>query len=166
MEPTPLAVVAKQPAEFSSSEVDDFVAFVLAGGEVAPTGLRARVLEAHSIAFLRSFGCLLGVAGLKRPAATYRARIEKGATFVLPLDAFPLELGWVFVLPSARGGKSFPLCQPLIAGAKGVGIFSTSRASNPGMHVTLGRLSFARVGSEWRSKQNDDNLRLFVKNAV
>ncbi len=34
------------------------------------------------------------------------------------------------------------------------------------MHTTLGKLGFKRAGSEWTSKQNNDNLLLFVKAAA
>ena len=92
--------------------------------------------------------------------------MSSGASVNLSEQDFPMELGWVFVLPSARGGKSYPLCAPLIEAAKGKGVFATSRAGNKPMHVTLGKLGFSRVGEQWPSGQNPDNLWLFVKNAA
>ncbi|WP_299786707.1 hypothetical protein [Ramlibacter sp.] len=167
MRPAAHHVVARSPTEFGDREIDDFVAFVLAAGEVSPVGLRDRVMRAHTVAFLRRDECLLGVAGLKRPEPSYRARVAKSAGLSLPREEFEFELGWIFILPSARGTKlSFPLCEPVIQAAGDAGIFATSRASNTGMHVTLKKLGFSRKGAEWPSKQVDENLQLFVNHAV
>jgi hypothetical protein len=160
-------VVARSPESFSAQEIEDFVAFVLAGGEVTSQRLKERVTRAKCIAFLRIGQCLTGVAGLKRPEPAYRSRVQKGAKFSLSQESFPYELGWVFILPSARGGKlSLPLCQPVVAAASASGVFATSRTKNKGMHATLEKLGFGCVGSAWASKQNEDNLMLFVKNAA
>jgi hypothetical protein len=164
MEQPPSTITA--PGVCTAAELEDFVAFVLAGGEVTAVGLPKRVREAHSLAFLRSGECLIGVAGLKFPSKSHRKEVASGAGVSLPEDALPLELGWVFVLPNARGGKSYPLCAPLVGAAKGKGIFATSRAGNKSMHATLGKLEFARAGGEWPSGQNPDNLWLFLKQAV
>jgi predicted GNAT family N-acyltransferase len=160
-------VTAKSPAECSATELEDFVSLVLAGGEVSPQGLADRAANAASLSFLRRNGCLVGVAGLKRPEASYRTRIASSAKFALSHEALPLELGWVFLMPSARGSKlSLPLCAPLVQAAGAAGIFATSRSSNAGMHATLRKLGFLRVGEEWLSKQVKENLCLFVRAAA
>jgi hypothetical protein len=160
-------VCAASPGKFQPKEIDDFVAFVLAGGEVTSHGLKARIVRAECISYLRNDDCLLGVAGLKSPDQGYRARVEKHSETKLPEKEFPYELGWVFILPSARDRKqSFPLCQPLVIAAKGAGIFATSRTTLKGMHRTLEKLGFVRTGSEWPSKENDGNLLLFLRHAV
>jgi hypothetical protein len=160
-------VVARPPQDFSLDEIDDFVAFVLAGGEVTPNGLREHVTNSKCIAFLRSEGSLLGVAGLKRPRSTYRERVQRRSEYSLPEGAFPFELGWVFILPSARGANlSLPLCKPLFSASGKEGVFATSKAKNPGMHATLTKLGFERAGNAWRSKQSEDDLLLFVRNAL
>ena len=159
-------VLARPPKAFSSTEIDDFVAFVLAGGEVSAKGLRKRVENAECIAYLRRSECLVGVAGLKRPDKSYRTRVRTNSTISLSEAAFPFELGWVFILPSVRGKKqSLPLCQPIVSAAGSAGIFATSRSTIQGMHVTLSKLGFRRAGAQWPSKQNDDNLFLFVRPA-
>jgi hypothetical protein len=162
---TPHATV-KAPKSCTALELDDFVALVLTGREVEPAGLPKRVGKAHSLAFLRLDGCLVGVAGLKFPSANHRSEVSSGAGVTVAENNLPLELGWVFVLPSARGGKSYPLCAPLIAVAAGKGIFATSRSENKPMHTTLAKLGFSRSGGEWPSGQSPDNLRLFVKHAA
>jgi hypothetical protein len=156
-----------EPREFEPMEIDDFVAFVMASGEVTPQGLRDRVMGASHIAFLREMECLIGVGGLKLPSDDYRKGIEGFSKTKLPAKEFPFELGWIFILPSARDRKlSFPLCQPLVAAASGQGVFATSRTTKGSMHRTLKNLGFIRVGSEWPSKENDGNLALFVRHAV
>jgi GNAT superfamily N-acetyltransferase len=160
-------VCVGEPASFTATELDDFTAFVLAGGEVAANGLRERVAKAAHIAFARENECLLGVAGLKKPAQGYRGRIERGADTKLPAETLPLELGWVYILPSARGRKlSAALCRPLVALAEGKGIFATSRTDNAPMHRTLEKLGFKRIGQEWPSKNDDAKLALFIRDAV
>ena len=160
-------VCAGEPDAFAPEEIDDFVALVLAGGEVDPNGLKGRVMSAPQIAFLRENDCLQGVGGLKKPSDNHRREVELGSKTTLNAESVPFELGWVFILPSARNRKlSFPLCRALVSAANGKGIFATSRSNNLGMHSTLEKLGFSRVGSEWPSQQNDGNLVLFLKNAV
>lgn len=158
---------ARPPSSFASEEIDEFVALVLAGGEVVADGLRDRVLNAECIAFLRDGTYLVGTAGLKRPTKTYRTRVQTNSSVHLSKAAFPFELGWVFVLPRARGQKlSFPLCQAAVSAAGSAGVFATSRSQNPGMHATLRRLGFERVGAPWASERNDDSLVLFTRPAI
>lgn len=161
-------VCAAEPSQYQPAEIDDFVAFVLAGGEVEPKDFRERVMTCGvTLTFIRERDCLLGVGGLKHPAQRYRDRVAQRSGTALPEQDFPYELGWVFILPSARGRKlSFPLCEPLVVAARGKGVFATSRVDNHGMHATLKKLGFVQTGTEWPSKQNDGNLALFLKNAV
>ncbi len=157
----------KTPGICAEQELDDFVAFVRAGGEVASKDLPKRVRRAYALAFLRNGDCLIGVAGLKLPFPNYRNKVSIGSGFDLSTQDFPLELGWVFVLPSARGGrKSRPLCEPLIEAADGRGIFATSHVEKGAMHATLKNLGFSRQGGEWPSSQSPGNLWLFVKRVV
>jgi hypothetical protein len=158
------AVKTAEPSALAPEEIADFQSFVLAGGEVEPDGLRDRVLGASFISLLRENACLLGVGGLKRPSAGYRQRVATNSKVKLAEEHYPFELGWVFILPSARNRKlSLPLCEPLVAAANGRGIFATSRVSNLGMHATLRKLGFNRVGSDWRSQRADENLALFQR---
>src|SRR5438552_4750304 len=89
-------VCAAEPAEFQPEEIDDFVAFVLAGGEVTADRLRDRVMRAPHIAFLRENKCLLGVGGLKAPSENHRREVELDSKTALNAKDFPFELGWVF----------------------------------------------------------------------
>jgi len=148
-----------QPSDFATAEIDDFVALVLAGNEVSANGLKKRVIAASQLAFLCESDCLLGVAGLKKPTEQYRSYVQRSSKTALRSDKLPYELGWVFIRPDARGrGLSLPLCEAIVTAAEGCGIFATSRTNNAAMHRTLTNIGFDRVGSEWRSRQNDGDL--------
>ncbi len=158
------AICSGPPKDFLPQDIDDFAAFVSAGGEVTGLGLKDRISAAACLSVLRINGCLLGVGGLKSPERSYRKQVAKNSKTALSREEYPYELGWVFILPSARDRKlSLPLCQPLITAAKNAGVFATSRTTLKGMHRTLDKLGFVRTGSEWPSKENDGNLALFVR---
>lgn len=159
-------VRTKSPKECSPQDLAEFEALVLEGGEVDPEGLGGRVRRAAALAFLVDDGAILGVAGLKEPTAGYRAKVAKGSQASVPVDRYPLELGWVFVRSGIRGGKSKMLCDALISRAHGRGMFATSRVSNPWMHATLAAKGFKRTGAEWPSGQNPANLTLFLLEAT
>lgn len=158
-----IKVIRKAPNNCSESELADFQSLVLAGGEVTPTGLGNRVGSAHVLAFLTLGKCLVGVAALKRPEARYRKRVfHKSGTTIAEAD-YPFELGWVFVLPSARGWHlSSNLVQEVMLSAGTHGVFATSRTDNRPMHATLGKYSFSTVGKPYSSSRGDHQLQLFV----
>lgn len=157
-------VLTKAPRDCSAGEIGDLVSLVIAGGEVSSAGLERRVRSAAQLAFLRKGECLIGVAALKRPASSYRNRVSSSSGVLLPKTVFPYELGWVFILPSARGGKcSRPLSQAALASTGSEGVFSTSRTDNTSMHNTLGKLGFIGVGHAYPSRDGKHQLQLFVR---
>ena len=161
-----LQIVAKAPAEFSDVEIADFVALVVAGGEVTPHGLEGRVRSAERIAFLRGNGCLLGVAGLKHPSQNHRDEVAALSGVPFPSKEFPFELGWIFIIPSARGCQlSLPLCRSLIEAVVTQGVFATSRTENGAMHRTLSKLGFLPVGAAYKSPWGNHQLQSFLRYA-
>lgn len=157
-------VTSKAPGECSDVEIGDFVAFVLAGGEVVAQGLEARVRRAERIAFLRDNSCLLGVAGLKHPSKSHRGEVAQWSGTALQEANYPFELGWVFILPSARGRKlSLSLCLPLAESIGICGAFATSETDKLGMHRTLEKLGFRKAGTPYKSPHSDRHLQLFVR---
>jgi hypothetical protein len=156
-------VHSKDPKDCNPQELAAFTELVLEGGEAAAAGLPGRVQGAVALAFLTAEQGRLGVAGLKRPKASYRTKVAQGSGIELPEERFPFELGWVYVRKGIRGGKSKMLCEPLIPYAEREGVFATSRTNNPWMHATLLALGFARVGSEWPSDENPASLALFIR---
>lgn len=153
----------RTPNACTPFELQEFLSFVLKGGEVSPIGLLKRIQRAHTLAFLYSNKNIIGVAGLKWPSINHCHELSINSGIILH-KIFPLELGWVYILPSARGGKlSNVLCRSLIEASANSGIFATSRSSNIAMHKTLGNHGFIQVGKEWLSQQSSDNLCLFTR---
>src|ERR1044072_7031842 len=106
-------VTPKAPKDCSEVEIAAFISLVLAGGEGVARGLEDRVRQAECRSFLRDKFSFVGVAGLKRPSHNHRSEVSRWSGVFLPEESYPFELGWVFILPSARGQKlSLPLCAP------------------------------------------------------
>ncbi len=163
----PVQIVARKPSDCHDTEIGDFMALVLAGGEVKPQGLEGRIRSAVSLVFLTVGCCLCGVAGLKLPEASYRKRVSSNSTIALPEHQFPYELGWVFIMPSARGRRfSVDLTRTALASAGTDGVFSTSRTDNPDMHATLAKFQFVPAGKSWASDRDDHKVQLFVRHAA
>jgi hypothetical protein len=98
-----VTIVSREPGDCDDNQMDDFTAFVLAGGEVTPRGLERRIRSPVRLIFLSEQDCLPGVAALKRSNQAYRKRVSSKSGFPLPETKYPSDLGWVFVMPSARG---------------------------------------------------------------
>jgi GNAT superfamily N-acetyltransferase len=164
---SPIQIVARVPNDCSPIELDDFMALVLAGGEVSKEGLEGRVRSAASLVFLGLGCCLSGVAALKSPEPHYRKDVSRKSGIELSEADFPYELGWVFVMPHARGrGFSADLTRMALSCAPEAGVFATSRADNAAMHATLAKFGFAEAGRTWPSTRGDYNLKLFIRRAA
>ena len=164
----PVQLVSRKPSDCHDTEISDFMALVLAGGEVTANGLEDRIRCAVSLVFLTIGCCLCGVAALKRPEASHRKRVLSNSGIALPEDQFPFfELGWVFIMPSARGRRfSVDLTRTALFSAGTEGVFSTSRTDNPGMHATLAKFQFVPAGKSWASDRGEHSLQLFLRCAT
>lgn len=161
------SIVAQPPGSFSEAELEDFIAMVRAGGEVGDTVLEQNIRSAKRLVFLRQGGCLRGIAALKNPLLSYREKIEEKTSIELKASQFPFELGYVFVLPSARRqGLSMELTDAALLASEGKGVFATSRTDNDGMHVTLGKFSFVKAGPTYKSRDGTHNIQLFLRPAA
>jgi len=161
-----IKLVTREPQQCDEKELADFMALVMAGGEVAPKGLEARVRQARRLIFLYAGQCLSGVAALKQPNEAYRSSVNRGAHFELKKEDYPFELGWIFVMPSARGRKySIHLTRAAVEAGAGKGIFATSRAENHAMHAALQGCGFSPVGEAYASSRGVYKLQLFVRPA-
>jgi hypothetical protein len=159
--------VSKRPIDCTGFEIADFVSFVLAGGEVIKHGLENRVRSAAWLTFLRDASCLVGIAALKAPNTTYRNRVASSAGTDLSCSTYPFELGWVFILPSARSnGYSQLVAKSALEGAEGNGVFATSRADNDHMHRTLFKIGFSITGSSYLSRHGGYDLKLFIRKSL
>ncbi|MES2281069.1 MAG: hypothetical protein V4542_06620 [Pseudomonadota bacterium] len=161
--PTPTSVEVKPPSECSDEEIEAFCALIVSAGEVTPQGLEGRVRGSALLCFLWHSGDLVGVAGLKHPSVNHRVEVETGSGEELDAAEFPIEIGWVYVRPEQRGGRSMSLCTPLLERVRSVGVFATSRVDNRPMHSTLRKLGFKQSGCDWPSGLNPAKLLLFVR---
>ena len=160
-------IAAKKPNECSASELQDFAALVLAGGEVTEVGLEARIKKAETLLFLVQDGCLKGIAAVKNPEKSYKEGVFKKAHATIAASLFPFELGWVFVLPSSRGaGFSHKLVEAAVSVTNGQAVFATSRADNAPMHKALMKHGFSCHGKTYASIRGNQQLALFVRNAA
>ena len=66
---------------------------------------------------------------------------------VLPNCEFLYELGWVFIMQSARGrGFSGHLTRETLSGAGTDGLFAISRTDSAGMHATFAKFRLLSSG--------------------
>ncbi len=160
-------LVAKPPEAFSEPEILDFMALVHAGNEVENVVLERNVRNAKCLVFGRQASCLVGVAALKIPLSSYRQNIESKVVVALNEMEFPFELGYVFVLPSARlQGLAMKLCQAGLSLAEGRGVFATVRTNNDGMTMVLAKVGFSKAGQPYLSRRGDYRIQLFVRHVT
>ena len=69
-----VTVHANEPGECTLEEIADFSRLVLKGGEVAQATLASGIQRTRALAFLMDDLIVIGVAGLKRPSASYRKK--------------------------------------------------------------------------------------------
>jgi predicted GNAT family N-acyltransferase len=159
-----MQIVVKTPSECSPAEIDEFIALITAGGEVAAGGLEQRIMSAAHLVLLLSNERAAGIAAIKNPNQHYRDHVASASGIALPASSFPYELGWVFVAPDVRGkGYGQSLSQAALAFAEGHGVFATSRIDNARMHHTLAKLGFIQVGEAYVSRRGDHHLLLFTR---
>lgn len=160
-----LRVVLKSPASCSAPEIGAFIAFVLSGGEVAKTGLSDRINSARALVFGFIENELAGIASLKAPLPSYRSRISRLSGVKLAENAFPFELGWVYVREPYRGQRlSVQLAAAASNASNGHGVFATSAVGNVPMHATLRHLGFAVAGTSYLSGRRD--IQVFTRAAA
>jgi len=148
-------------------EIQDFIAMVRAGGEVGDAVLEENVRNAESLAVAHQGACLVAVAALKKPKASYRTNIHAKSKVAVDAGAFPFELGYVFVLPSARyGGIGLTLCNTALSPAGSKGVFATARTDNDGIRAILAKLGFSKAGKPYESTRGDYQLQLSLRPAA
>ena len=162
---TAFEVVWKQPDDCARRELELFEDTVLLGGEVIRDGLTGRIRNAERLVFCKAGGLLLGVAALKRPAEGYLALKAAKAKVDLDDKDWPLEFGWAFVCPSARGNQlPFRMLRCVLDGID-YGVFATSRKDNPRIHVALKAVDFVPTGESYNSDRGRGKMMLFLRPA-
>lgn len=151
------------PNDCSADMLDAFCELVLEGGQVQSVGLATRVGRAAFLAFARDPGGIVGVAALKKPDVGYRAGVFKKAGSSVAED-YPYELGWVYVVPSARGGGIPRLIVQALFEHGAAGVYATSLTTNIAMHRTLERTSFKVSGQPYASVEHPgEKIALFLR---
>ncbi len=161
-------ITNKRPSECSDHELDAFEDLVKKGGEVAPAGLRNRIMKAEWLVFVvEEDGTFAAVAALKRPSDSYKRKVfQKARTSENP-DDFTFEAGWIFVEEAFRDRKySRLLLQTVVklAGAKKV--YATTREDNVWMRQSNVRCGLVESGSPYISHEGDYNLVLYTLQSV
>lgn len=160
---TKYSIVVQSPGALAEPEIQDFIAMVRAGEEVGGAVLEANVRKAEYLAVARQASCLVAVAALKNPKASYRKKIQLKAGVAIDRRAFPFEFGYLFVLPSARGqGIGVRMSEAILSAAGGKGVFATARTNNDVMHVILAGMGFSKMGKPYPSDRGRYQLQLFL----
>jgi len=158
-----LDIVAAAPDGFSQDERDLFNTLVKQAGEVGGDGLVTNIPNSKALVFGRIAGEVFGVAALKRPQASYRERIGRMARVDIGPAHYPYELGYVFLLPEARGKKlSHGLVAAALAHAEGAAVFATTRTDNAAMLSALAKAGFKQVGQDYPGR-GTRMIRLLVR---
>ncbi len=157
------ALVICTPDDLPKDSLIRFVELICGGGAIPaePAKVEKRILKAKALVYLERGGTIVGIAGLKVPVPSYRARIAKNARFPIPEKNYPYELGYVVVDPSMQGKSLSPrLVSAIVALAAGERLFATT--SSAAMHKVLPRAGFVKGGQEYKNAI-DETLTLYVR---
>lgn len=142
------------PKQASKNELDQFIELVTEGGEVT-TGLKSRVMRAHSLTMISHDGKIKAVAALKIPYNTYRKKVFKKSGCQACPEIFTYEIGWIFVSPSCRGMKyASRLVSACLEQADSRPTFATTRTENKSMQHILKKEGFSICGKSYPSTQS------------
>jgi hypothetical protein len=154
------------PSGCTAQALADFEKLVIEGGAVNPQGLTQRIRNASCLLFLRaSDGQLLGVGALKHPRPSYRNKVFADARATVPVDEYPVELGWVVVAKSHQGQRlSTRIVGELLTLAKNENIFATTRTDQRVMSFASD-YGFKINGKPYPSGRGYD-LVLYIRNGA
>ena len=158
-----ITVVVRAPVDCVADDISAFKQLVLSGGEVTPETLPGLVSRALTLGFGRAGERLVAVGAIKRPNPAHRDKVFAQAGVERDPSKFAFELGWVYVLPSARRrGLARSLVATLISSLNGRQAYATSAVNNAPMHTLLNRFGFKPTGAPYPSQLNDPAIRLFL----
>ena len=155
----------KEPLACTEKERRAFADLVRQGFEGSDANLPNRIRDAKCLAFHYAGGDILAaIAGLKVPDELYRDDVFRKAKAPVDYAAYPLELGWIFVVPAYRGSRiGERLCRQLLERAPEASVFATTRPDNSVMIRVLLALGFARAGNPFSHVRRDEELLLFLR---
>lgn len=145
-------IIMRSPDHCSKAMLGDFMALIHAGREIAVTGLEGRVKAAVFLFFLVENG-VQGVAAIKRALPSYRKYVAAKSGVALDDTLYPYELGWVFVMPSARQHDFVrALVTEAARVADGAGMFANPHADNNPVCSALESSGFVRRGVSYMGR--------------
>lgn len=157
---------ATLPSRMSTQEIDSFVAFVNAAGEINPATMQALVERALALTTLHHDDNLIGTAAIKKPFAQHhRNEFEKAKVGALAAS-YPFELGWI-VVDSAyrRQGHGRALVGHAIAQHYDRAIYATTKSDT--IRAMLPEFGFKPVGERYPSEREPTVLlSLHVREAL
>lgn len=140
-----------KPSGLSSQAINDFVEFVVAGGEINPATMPALVAQAISLVTLHQNETLIGTAAIKMPFAGHHQN-EFAKANVAPLAAsYPYELGWVVVDSAYRKqGHGRTLVSHAIDQLDCHAVYATTKSNS--MRTMLSEFGFRPLGDTYPSE--------------
>lgn len=161
----PMRLLATHPSAMPAREIDSFMAFVIAAGEINPATMPPLIARALSLITLCHGDRLIGTAAIKRPFAAHHQN-EFAKAKVGPLAAtYPFELGWM-VVDSAfrRQGHGGALVDHAICQLDGRGVYATTKSDT--MRALVAEFGFRAVGERYPSEREPAvSLSLHVRGA-
>ena len=139
--------------------------FFHAAGEIGvePERLERRIRRAYRLIYLFTGERLIGVSAVKLPSPSYRMRVFGHAGAAERVAAFPLEFGWLYVLPSERGnGHADRLVAAGRQAAPGSGLFATVRADAAPVKRIFERHGYVKLGGDYGSALGEHRLSLMA----
>lgn len=150
------------PGECSAEDLQSFAGMVRQGAQVASAGLEDRIASAAWLGFAWLDEKLVGVAALKNPRPNYRSKVFSAAQVACLAHRFPLEFGWVVIVPEYQGlGIAKALLCKLLAKNTVGGAFATASADNQRIQRILRNSSFEVLGKPFPSPRKETVIYLW-----
>lgn len=142
---------AIHPSAMSAEEIEDYMAFVIAGGEINAATMPALVAQAMSLITIHQHDKLIGTAAIKVPFAGHQNNEFKKAEVANLAPHYAYELGWV-VVDSAfrRKGHARALVGHAVDQLGGRAIYATTKSD--AMRTILPDFGFVLLGKEYPSR--------------
>lgn len=157
---------AIHPSAMSAQEIVDYMAFVIAAGEINAATMPALVAQASSLITLQEDGKLIGTAAIKVPFAGHHHN-EFGKAKVADLaPLYPYELGWVVVdSASRRKGHARALVGHAVNQLGDRASYATTKSD--AMRAMLPEFDFVPLGDRYPSQLDSAvSLSLFGRSTV
>ncbi|MGN6819209.1 MAG: GNAT family N-acetyltransferase [Sphingomonas sp.] len=141
---------AIHPSAISAEEIKDYMAFVIAGGEINAATMPALVTQAISLITIHQRDKLIGKAEIKVPFAGHQNNEFKKTKVADLAPHYAYELGWV-VVDSAfrRKGHARALVGHVVDQLGGRAIYATTKSD--AMRAILPDFGFVLLGDDYPS---------------